>query len=286
MFVQAIERVSEFVRPIYIICRYLGSTEVDSGTATFFFVNDQGYALMCCHTFENIKDYAKSFEQYELYKQYLEDAPKHGKKRDEYIKSLYKQTYNGNDTIQLNIRFKDKFKEIKFIDAYPQEDLLLVQFVDIKGIDAIAPIFKKETSDIKEGKHLCQSGFAFSYFDNYRYNKGTDRIEWTNEGIIDSKPFNVDGMVARKLGGQLTMTTPGYDGMSGGPVFDEDGCICGMQHHVIHEYTNFDCDRVPIWHNTKKHEVTQYPFAHFAQCTAVDTMKNILRKNKVDFMEG
>ncbi len=59
MFVQAIERVSEFVRPIYIICRYLGSTEVDSGTATFFFVNDQGYALMCCHTFENIKDYAK-----------------------------------------------------------------------------------------------------------------------------------------------------------------------------------------------------------------------------------
>lgn len=286
MFVQAIEKVSEFVRPIYIICRNLGSTEIVPGAATYFFVNDQGYALMCCHTYENIKDYTKSFEQYEQYKQYLEGAPKHGKKRDEYIKSLYEQTYNGNDTIQLHIRFEDNFKEIKIIDAYPQADLLLVQFVGIKGIDGIAPMFRKETFDIKEGKHLCQRGFAFPYFNNYKYNKETDRIEWTNEGITTSKPFNVDGMVARKLKDQLLMTTPGYDGMSGGPVFDEDGRICGMQHHVMHEYTNFDCDKVAIWHNTKNLKVTQYPFAHFAKCTEVDTIKNLLRKNKVDFVEG
>jgi hypothetical protein len=85
-------------------------------------------------------------------------------------------------------------------------------------------------------------------------------------------------MEARKLGGQLTMTTPGYDGMSGGRYLMKTGVFADCNITSYLNIQNFDCDRVPIWHNTKNHEVTQYPFALFAQCTAVDTMKNILEK--------
>lgn len=285
MFVKAIEKIKECVRPIYIICRYLGSTEVDPGAATYFLVNNQGYAIMCCHTYENIKNCAKSFDDYEMYKQLLEKAPKHGKKRDEYIKDLNRQSYDGHNTIQLSIRFRDQPQSINVIDACPKSDLLLVKFIGLKGIEDVAPVFKKDTSDIKAGKYLCQSGFAFPDFNNYKYNAQTDRIEWTDSGLVNSLLFNVNGMVARRLGDQLIMTTPGYDYMSGAPVFDTEGRICGMQHAVIHKYTNFNCDKVPVWHEGVKRDITQYPFAHFAMCTVVDSIKLLLRKNNIDFIE-
>lgn len=286
MFVKAIEKIYKFVRPINMISRYLGSTEIEPGAATFFYVNNQGYALMCYHTYENIQECKSSFSDYKEYKLLLEKAPKYGKKRVEYIKNLNKELYGECNTIQLDVSFLDAFTSIKPIDSIPEEDILLVKFDGVKTINEISPIFRKETSDIKEGKHLCQSGFAFPYFNNYKYNNETDKIEWTNEGIIASKLFNVDGMVARKLENQLIMTTPGYDGMSGSPVFDTEGRICGIQHHVKHAYTNFNCDKVKLWHSGIKHEVTQYPFAHFAICTSVDSIKELLRRNKVSFVEG
>lgn len=285
MFVEAIEKVSEFVRPIYIISRTLGSKEVEPSAATYFFVNNEGYAVMCHHTLDGIQHASESFDDYERYKKLVEQAPKHGKKRDEYIKSLNHEIYGKGNTIQMDLRFMDRFKKIHVIDAHPSIDLVLIKFEDIKGMNTISPIFKKNTSSIKEGKYLCQSGFAFPYYDNYKYNAITDRIEWTNTGNPISMPFNVNGMVARKNGHQLTMTTPGYDYMSGAPVFDTNGHICGMQHSVVHKYTNFNCDKIQVWHLGKKHEVTEFPFAHFAVCTDADSIKYLLKRNNVNYQE-
>ena len=49
MFVDAIEKVNAFTRAIHSISRNYGSTVIQSGAATMFFINSDGWALTCNH---------------------------------------------------------------------------------------------------------------------------------------------------------------------------------------------------------------------------------------------
>jgi len=49
MFEGAITRAAEFTRPIHTIFRYFGSTEVQAGAASLFFINADGWAITCWH---------------------------------------------------------------------------------------------------------------------------------------------------------------------------------------------------------------------------------------------
>lgn len=49
MFINAVERVATFTRPIHIIFRTYGSEDVRRAAATLFFVNSDGWALTCKH---------------------------------------------------------------------------------------------------------------------------------------------------------------------------------------------------------------------------------------------
>jgi hypothetical protein len=53
MFEAAIEKVSQFTRPLHTISRSFGGLVVP-GAATFFFVNDEGVAITCKHIAEMI----------------------------------------------------------------------------------------------------------------------------------------------------------------------------------------------------------------------------------------
>ena len=54
MFVDAIERVDAFTRPIRSIVRLYGHSDIVPGTATLFFVNEEGCAITCKHVAELI----------------------------------------------------------------------------------------------------------------------------------------------------------------------------------------------------------------------------------------
>ena len=52
MFVNAIEEVGRFTRPIHTITRNYNETVVSPGAATLFFVNELGVAITCRHVME------------------------------------------------------------------------------------------------------------------------------------------------------------------------------------------------------------------------------------------
>ena len=54
MFAQAIETAADFTRPIHIISRFYGSTDIQPGAATLFFVNADGWALKCRHVVQHL----------------------------------------------------------------------------------------------------------------------------------------------------------------------------------------------------------------------------------------
>jgi hypothetical protein len=93
--------------------------------------------------------------------------------------------------------------------------------------------------------------------------------------------FPIDGMVSRhvldasgKLGG-FELTTPGLRGQSGGPAFDTDGRIWGMQSQTWHLDLNFDVEQ-NVLREGKRKKITSNPFLHAGRCVHVDVLKDFM----------
>ena len=98
-------------------------------------------------------------------------------------------------------------------------------------------------------------------------------------------------MVTRFLGENnritgIELSTPGLKGQSGGPLFNTDGTIYGMQSSTKHLHLGFDLENKEMLLGNKVKKVTDYSFIHLGQCIHADIIKSFLAENKVKFYEG
>lgn len=284
MYVKAIDTVSKFVRPIYGAIRTYNSTEVQPGAATLFFINEEGYALTCKHVVEGqIASHNQYNQIYEDFKRRQAVLPTNSNKNRKALDELKKECgYDKGDPIEYRIHFEncfDKYSTIKFW-SHPGCDLAIIKFEGFTKLNCHSfPKFKKDTSDIKAGKNLCRLGYAFPIINHFYYDKDSDNIIWKPNGYINP-PLALEGMITRLIPidhiNCIEMSTPGYDYMSGGPLFDQEGSIYGMNIGVRNLYTNFNCDNVDIYHLRKKKTVTEYPFAHLGVCIPCNIITDFL----------
>lgn len=275
MFVQAIENVSRFTRPIHSIFRMSDGNEVVPGTATLFFVNEEGYALTCKHVTRLLTDAEGVNQQYWVNKQ-------------------KRKVYPSGSIIQMKNTFVDCLDKMSgfTITNHPTLDLALIKF---EGFSKLMiqdfPTFKKDSNDIKQGKFLCRLGYPFPEFNNYRYNQEKDDIEWTNDGNKKSPGFPIEGMITRFLAKPeigmygIELSTPGLKGQSGGPLFDEKGVIYGMQSQTRHLHLGFDLENFEIAVKGQKKRINDYSFIHLGECIHVESIKQFLRQHGVNFKE-
>ena len=101
----------------------------------------------------------------------------------------------------------------------------------------------------------------------------------------------MEGMVTRHLLGSagtivgFEISTPGLRGHSGGPVFDAEGRVWGMQSSTAHLDLNFDID-AEVMRDGSKRRVKETPFLHVGHCIHVDALKDFMREHNVGFAEG
>ena len=294
MFISAIEKVSAFTRPIHTIMRTYGGKQLLPGAATIFFVNENGYAITCKHVAEMIvssEQINQHFGKFKQERQQLQQNPKF----KQLLKGLeLKYKYNPETTIQLKNNFVDCVDALSGFDIHmhPTLDLAIIKF---KGFGKIhyqdCAKFLKDGNDIKQGKFLCRLGFPFPEFSNFTFNTTSDDIEWTNTGVNVSPRFPLEGMVTRFLADQqhgmygIEMSTPGLRGQSGGPLFDENGIVYGMQFSTKHLHLGFDMEDKEIMINNAIKRISDYSFIHLGQCIHVNTIKAFLKEHKVDFYE-
>ena len=144
---------------------------------------------------------------------------------------------------------------------------------------------------MKQGKYLCRLGYPFPEFNNFKHDPIKDDIEWTAEGISASPAFPIDGIITRFVGdtsGKISgieMSTPGLRGQSGGPLFDVNGTVYGMQFATNHLHLGFDMKEKEIVSDGKKSKVSNYPFLHVGRCIHVDEVKTFLTEHKIVFTE-
>jgi len=294
MFVNAIDEVGKFTRPIHTISRNYGEKTVSPGAATLFFVNELGYAVTCSHVMNIIGNRANINSHYDNFTKERAGIGKN--KFNKRIKELEaKYNYKTDTIIQLNELFIGCTNETNFNYRWinhPKYDLSIVIFEDFKNAAYQShAVFLKDTSVLKQGKYLCRLGYPFPEFTNFKYNDTTDNIEWTNDGQVETPRFPIEGMLTRHLidSGNvvgLELSTPGLKGQSGGPLFNTDGLICGMQSSTNHLHLGFDMKNFEYKTGGKTIKVTNQPFLHVGQCIHADIIKDFLKANKVKFYEA
>lgn len=294
MFVRAIEDISRFTRPIHSILRNYGATKAWAGAATLFFVNEQGVAITCKHVAEHLVQAEQANQQYLLFTQ-----ARFRLKRDEFYESNLKElemqyNYDENSVIQMKHQFVSCFDSISGFDIHmhPEYDLAAIRFKGYKQIyyKSFARFIADDT-EIKPGKMMCRLGFPFPEFTNFKYNYSTDDIEWTRDGNPRSPSFPIEGIITRlisqngKISG-IEISTPGLRGQSGGPLFDPDGLIYGMQSSTRHLHLGFDLENHEVNMGTGLKKVTNTPFLHVGQCIHVKAIKEFLTEHSIKFYEG
>ncbi len=294
MFVKAIEEVSHYTRPIHSIMRSYGSTKVFPGASTLFFVNEEGDAITCRHVAELLLKAEHINQQYLLFTQArfrLKNDEQHQANLAE-IEAQF--NYAKESIVQMKNNFVNCFDRITSFDCklHPVVDLAIIRFKGFqkKLYGGYARFFDSSTS-IKQGKTMCRLGYPFPEFSNFQYNYQTDDIEWTREGNASSPSFPIDGIVTRLIAqnGKVTgveMSTPGLRGQSGGPLFDTDGVVYGMQSSTRHLHLGFDLENFEVHLGSQTKRITNTPFLHVGQCVHVDVIKDFLTEQGVGFSVG
>ncbi len=291
MFIEAIERVSTFTRPIHTILHTYGGSQVIPGAATIFFVNELGYAVTCKHVVEMLLASENINTGYASFKIEKSTLVQDGKYKANLKGLELKYGFTTETVIQMRSTFVDTVDTMSGFTVFlhPTLDLAILKLNDYTNIlYSDVAVFKKDGAQIKQGEMLCRLGFPFPEFTNYAYNQATDDIEWKQEGVTHSPRFPIEGMVTRFLAEQagiygIELSTPGLKGQSGGPLFNKQGIVCGMQFSTKHLHLGFDIIDSEMLIQNKVKKVTDYSFMHLGQCIHVDAIKAFLDEHKVKY---
>ncbi len=294
MFIDAIEKAAAFTRPVHTIQRLYNGKQIIPGSATLFFVNNNGWAVTCRHVMEML------VASDNINRTYNEFRSEHRKmlasaKGKSGVKGLeVKYRFNNDTTIQLKNTFVDCVDRMTGFSGHvhPIYDLALIQFQGFeKRLYNSTAVFLKDPGKIRQGKYLCRLGFPFPEFTNFNFNQAMDDIEWTSSGVVQTPRFPIEGMVTRFLAENnqlygIEMSTPGLKGQSGGPLFDEQAVVYGMQFSTKHLHLGFDIMDKEIRTTNGVRKVTDYSFLHLGQCIHSEIIKQFMRDHNVEFQEA
>ncbi len=294
MFVAAIERASQFTRPIHSVMRFWGSPNIIPGAATLFLVNAEGWALTCAHVARQIVATSQLNNKYRNFASERAQIPTGKKKRKELRALERKYGYKKGTPCELRNRFMNCIMGPLKIEArlHSSADVALLKFNNFTQLLCEHfPVFAEDGTELEQGKSLCRLGFPFPEFTNFEYDQASDQIRWTETGQPNTPRFPIEGMVTRHLLGKdgsvfgFELSTAGLRGQSGGPAFDPEGRVWGMQSATRHLDLDFDVD-VEVLRAGQKQRVQESAFLHVGHCIHVDVLKQFMRDHSVSFDEA
>lgn len=248
MFVEAFEKASHFTKPV-ILSHINLLNQCYAGIGSFVVINSDGWAVTAAHIVNEIERLGLRSEEYEATEKkkndIYADTSLDQKTRSKLLKSLPK--FEKHDPKKCSAWWGFDGLVVKEVFVINHIDLAFVKFENFNStLVDFYPIFKNPTTNISCGKSLCRIGFPFAnvtptyteYDGVFHLPPGSIPIPlFPNEGIFTrTVPASINPSLPSPSFDMLYLETSsaGLRGQSGGPIFDINGYIWGIQSQTRH----------------------------------------------------
>ena len=277
MVADACEKAMKFTRPVIVSSRTIDGRTI-SGCATFFIINRDGWALTAGHLFSSNIQFKEDRKKIEEFNKQKESNPE----------------LQPDPNWITNTSFWWGWDEVRVSEAYinMEIDIAVCKLEGFKPeMITEYPVFK-DPSKMRPGTSLCRTGFPF-------VKNATEFDEKTSsfrirQGVLPMAFFPTEGIHTRNIftgkskdGGYeklyVETSSPGIKGQSGGPIFDRNGYVAGMQAFTEH----FELDFRPSIVNDKGEVVEENQFMNIGVGVHVKTIMAILDSKGIKYdIEG
>lgn len=241
MFSQALDKISQYTMPV-IISKRLQSGKIESGCATFIILNAEGWILTAGHVLEELALFHKQIAERQEYSQKIQEIENNTKlSRQQKSSKIRSIPVNQQWITHISYWWGRDGLSIQNFTIDGVRDLAVGQLESFAGNEvSVYPIFKNASTEYMPGTSICRMGFPFHNIDaSFVENTGGFQLapntlpmpRFPNDGIITRFRLITEPQLNRTVK-FIETSTPGLRGQSGGPIFDVNGHILGIQSHT------------------------------------------------------
>jgi hypothetical protein len=282
VFAKAVEMALPYTKAV-LICQRKWSGAVSCGIATFMVVNKDGWALTCFHVAavaRTHQDHAAEIASYKAETARIQSDSKLNRPE----RSSRTKLPKANQDWITNYSFTWDRAGVTFsrIEGHGLADLALVK---LEGWDPTwvsqYPKFRDASRhSLKVGTSLCKLGYPLYNFnatfdaaaDSFKIDLAEPMVAFPLDGI-HTRNVNVLDNTGGTSAKFIETSTPGLGGQSGGPIFDVEGGVWGVQSRTAHYDLGWS---VPVLRNGRKLE--QHPSFHVGWGAHVEEAVSFMRR--------
>ncbi len=240
MFVEAYKKATKFTQPVISMFRYYDGT-VEAGLGTFIHLNDEGWIMTVGHILHGIvasNQHKLEIQRYEASKKQITENQQ--LTEDQKKVALSKIMPNNKWVTHTSLWWGADNIIINQFHVMGENDFAIGKIENYKPAPEMEYPTIIDPSKMSPGRSLCKLGHPFHPI-KANFNYSTQRFEFVDvKKILPIPRFPMEGMYTRNVSGGkskdgkydilfIETSTPGLKGQSGGPIFDPDGTIWGVQ---------------------------------------------------------
>jgi len=241
MFAEACQKAMRFTRPVAISTRRYDGT-VNTDVASMIVINEDGWIITAGHLFDSFVQFQRDMKKMEEINQINQsrvqnpNAPSSEIKMDKSMITNHSFWW-GWDGVRINNVFVNRQADIAVGRLEPFDPSWVQEY----------PVFA-DPDHMRIGTSVCRGGFPFikikpEFIEDKKAFRipaiPADRLFYPIEGIyshLEEKGRTQDGSCQMRY---IETSSPGLKGQSGGPIFDKEGRIYGMQVLTDHRDLGF-----------------------------------------------
>ncbi len=260
MFATAVQLAQGFTRPLIVSTRLANGT-VTSGCAAFVIVNEDGWMVTAGHVMSELAAY-----------QQQSAAPSDAADPARITNVSYWWGKDGVTVAELTV---DGLADLAVGRLEPFERREVPTY----------PTLGDSARPLLPGTALCRLGFPFhaigaTFIDatgQFQLAEGTLPLPFFPLDGIHTRLYNVVDPASHRQASFIEVSTPGLRGQSGGPVFDRQGVVWGIQSRTVH---------LPLGFNPKvtagDREIEEHQFLNVGLAAHVAEVVRLLRSRGVN----
>jgi hypothetical protein len=285
MFANAVTEAAKFTRAVLISTR-LHSGKIETGCNTFVLLNSEGWVLTAGHTMAPLLKFHQDKPKLDAYVQArsaidADNTLSHGKK----LKKIRSLEFNPDWITNISYHWGDGVTAgVFYVDGLADLAAVKLEHLNLES-DQQFPRFGDPQFEVPQGRSLCKLGFPFHEFKT-EFNEATNGfvindpvtfVRYPLDGIV-TRYVNIPAPDGSRIAKLIEMSTPGLRGQSGGPWFDANAVIWGIQSRTHHLPLGFSPEV-----EVKSEKYVEHQFLNAGAAAYVSEIVRLLTEQNIAF---